>query len=119
MAVSEQNRIRYRAIQVSRQVKWIFMAPPERLARWLAGKLLFGMLLRWLFNGPDGKPHVAGEIVLAELRNRYALGSVFSDDPLVMARKVGRREVFDDLIFYLNLDEGTVQRLMELDDGLD
>lgn len=118
MAVSPENRIRFRAVQVSRQAKWLFMAVPERFAQRLAGRFLIGPLLRWLFLSPDGQVHRAGEIVLAELRNRYALGSPFSEDPLVMARKVGRREVLDDLFNYLNLDEATVQKIMELDDGL-
>lgn len=118
MAVSPANRLRFRSVQISRQVKWMFLAVPERFVKRLAGKLFFGVLLRWLFLGEDEKPHRAGEIVLAELRNRYLLGSVFSEDPLVMARKAGRREVVMDLINYLNLDEAKVQQLMELDDGI-
>lgn len=119
MAISEQNRIRYRAIQVSREIKWLFMAAPERFAKQLLGRFFLGPIMRWLFVSPDGEVHRAGEIVLAELRDRYALGSVFSEDPIVMARRVGRREVLEDIFNYLNLDEGRVQKLMELDDGLE
>lgn len=119
MAVSPENAMRYRAIQISRQVKWLFMAVPERFAKRVIGRWFFARLLRWLFLGEDGKPHVAGEIVLAELRDNYALGSPFSDDALVMARNIGRREVFEDLVNWLNLDEAIVQQLMRLDDGLE
>jgi hypothetical protein len=80
-----------------------------------------GWLLRQLFLGPDGKPHRAGEIVLAELRDhaRAQLGmSAFDPDPLVMARRIGRREQFDRLMYFLHLDENEVQALMQVDDGL-
>lgn len=118
MAVTENNRLRYRAVMVSREVKWLFCAIPERFASAILGRLFTGLILRWLFLAKDGKPHRAGEIVLAELRNSYALKPVFSTDPLVMARRAGQREVWEDLVNYLNLDERTVQQLMELDDGL-
>lgn len=121
MAVSQENRLRYRAILISRAAKDVFMAVPERFARRLAGRFLIGPLLRWLFLGPDGKPHRAGEIVLAELRDHAGARlplSPFDSDPLVMARRVGRRESFDRLIYFLNLDEGEVQAMMQVDDGL-
>lgn len=114
MAVTQQNRARYRAILISREVKWALMAVPERFQN-----LLRVWLWRWLFKGPDGKLHRAGEIVLADLRDFAAVGQpIFSPDPLVMARRLGRREVVERIINYLNLDEGTVQKIMELDDGL-
>lgn len=34
-----------------------------------------------------------------------------------MARREGRREVFARIQYFLNLDENTVQKLMEIDDG--
>lgn len=119
MAVSQANLIRYRAILIGREVKAIFRGRTERVARAIVGRFLLGWLMRWLFLAEEGKPTRAGEIVLAELRDRYALGPIFSNDPLVMARRAGRREVFDDVINWLNLDEEIVQQLMRIDDGLD
>lgn len=118
MAVSETNRRRYRAKLVAREVKWIFQAVPGRFAEWLIGRFMLGALLRWLFLSEEGQLHRAGEIVLAELRLRYAVRGPFSTEPLEMARRCGQREVIETLTNYLNLDENTVQQLMELDDGL-
>lgn len=121
MAVSERNRLRYRAIEISKAVKWIFCAVPERFAKDVLRRWFVGWILRWLFLGENGQVHRAGEIVLAELRDRYnySNSSGFSQDPIVMARNVGRREVLQDLFAYLNLDERRVQTLMRLDDGLE
>lgn len=120
MAVSRDNRTRYRLILVSREVKSLFMAVPERLAKRLLGRWFFGVLLRWLFLGPDGSPHRAGEIVLAELRRRSGFGrySIFDPDPHVLAYREGQRAVVQELFNHLNLDERQVQTLMEVDDGL-
>lgn len=120
MAVSEQNRFRYRQILVSRQVKWVFFTVPERFAKAVFGRFLFGMLLRWLFLGPDGRPHRAGEIVLAELRRRSGFGhfSIFNPEPTVLAYREGQRAVVMMIFNLLNLDEADVQKLMEVDDGL-
>lgn len=113
----EDDRIRLRAIQISRQFKWIFMAVPERFAKKMLGRFFLGPLLRWLFLSEDGQLHRAGEIVLAELRNGFLLKSPFDSDALEMARRAGQREVLEDIFSYLNLDEGKVQHMMELDDG--
>lgn len=114
MAVTEENRMRYRAMLISREVKWLFMAVPER---WRDA--MQGLFWRWLFLAPDGTPHHAGEVLLADLRE-FATGQpLFSSDPLIMARRAGRREVFERIINYLNLDEDMVQKMMELDDGLE
>lgn len=120
MAVSDVNRVRYRAILIAREVKRLFMAPPERFARALAGRFLLRALWRWLFLGPNGKPHRAGEIVLAELRRSGGLdrGTLFHSDAAVMAYREGRRSLALEIINYLNLDEQAVQQLMELDDGI-
>lgn len=115
MAVTERNRLRFRAMLISREVKWLFMATPESLR-----VRLTGWLARRLFLAPTGKVHRAGEIVLADLRDFASVGQpIFSSDPLIMARRLGRREVVERLIHFLNLDEGTVQQLMRLDDGLE
>lgn len=120
MAVSDTNRIRFRQILVAREVKWVFMAVPERFAKRLLGRFLLGPLLRWLFLGPDGRPHRAGEIVLAELRRRSGFGrySIFDPDPHVLAYREGQRAVVQEIFNLLNLDEAEVRKLMEVDDGL-
>lgn len=113
MAVSETNRIRYRAVIIGRQVKQILMAVPGHVIpkRWL---------FRWLFLAPDGQVHRAGEIVLADLREFAGMPNTpFNPDPIIMARRVGRQEVVQRIYNYLNLDENAVRKLMELDDGLD
>lgn len=119
MAVSIANRLRNRAILIAREVAYIFCALPE-----IAGLRRPRWLYRWLFLAPNGKPHRAGEIILADLRefarlptNHKGLGT-FDPDPLVMARRIGRQEVVMRIINLLNLDEESVQKLMELDDGL-
>lgn len=120
MAVSEENRARFRAIQVARQAKDIFMGPPERFAKAMLGRFFLGPLLRWLFLAPDGRLHRAGEIVIAELRRENGMDrpTQFHSDALVLAYRTGRRDSFHALINYLNLDESTVRYIMELDDGL-
>jgi hypothetical protein len=115
MPVSNVNRDRYRAKLLSRQFKWVFEAVPDRWKHRITG-----WLWRQLFLSDDGKLHLAGEHVLADLRE-FAdppYRPLFSSDPLVMARRVGRREVFQRIVMFLNLDEATVQYVMELDDGL-
>lgn len=120
MAVSQDNRFRYRQILIARQVKWLFMAVPERFAMHLLGRFLLGPLLRWLFLAADGEPHRAGEVVLAELRRRGGLErfSIFDPDPHVLAYREGQRAVVREIFNLLHLDEGRVQNLMEIDDGL-
>ncbi len=120
MAVSRDNRIRYRLILVSREFKAVLIGPPERFAKALLGRWFFGLLLRWLFLGPKDQPHRAGEIVLAELRRRSGFGkySIFDPDPHVLAYREGQRAVVQEIFNHLNLDEGQVQKLMEVDDGL-
>lgn len=73
-----------------------------------------------LFHGDNGAIKRSGEQVLADLRE-FCFASrptIFDKDPLVMARREGRREVFVRIVNYLNLDEATVQQLMEVDDGI-
>lgn len=113
MAVTEKNRLRFRAILLSRAVKDLFMGLPGRLIpqRWL---------WRWLFLSAEGQVHRAGEVLLADLREFAGMTqSPFNPDPIIMARRVGRQEVVQRIYNLLNLDENTVRQLMELDDGLD
>lgn len=120
MGVSAENRLRFRQVLVAREVKWLFMAVPERFAKAILGRFLLGPLLRWLFLGPDGRPHRAGEIVLAELRRRTGMErySIFDPDPQVLAYREGQRAAMMMIFNLLNLDEAAVQKLMEVDDGL-
>lgn len=116
-APTERNWLRLRAIRISRAVKDLFLVAPGRMWRgWL-----LGWLWRAMFIGDDGRVHRGGEMLLADLREFAFAGgrTVFSSDPLVMARREGRREVFMRIINYLNLDEAVVQKLMEVDDGLE
>jgi hypothetical protein len=121
MAVTDENRSRLRAILVSREVKHVFMAIPERFAKAVLGRFFFGMLLRWLFTAEDGQVHRAGEIVLAEMRRLSGIShrkSIFDPDPVTMAFREGKRTQLLELIAFLNLDEIDVRKMMELDDGL-
>ena len=119
MAVSQQNRFRYRAILIAREVKGIFMGMPERFVRALAGRWMARWLLRAMFLAPDGQLHRAGEVVIADLRDFGFVGrTTFHPDAQEMARREGRREVVVRILNYLNLDEAVVQKIMELDDGL-
>lgn len=118
--ISQRNRARYRMILIAREVKYLFGAVPDRFAKWLAGRFLLGPIMRWLFLAEDGRPHRAGEIVLAELRKRggFARYTIFDPDPHVLAYREGQRSVVLEIFNLLGLDESQVQQLMEVDDGL-
>lgn len=113
--MTPENRLRWRYVLISRAWRTCLWLSPEWLrARWL------GWLWRAMFLGPDGGPHRAAEIVLADLRD-YALldrPTIFDTDPLVMAYREGRRSVVMRMINYLNLDEDAVRKVMEVDDGI-
>ena len=127
--VTDANRQRWRAILLSRQVKAVFCAVPERCswilekpAKWSLRAWFLRPILRWLFlSQKDGKPHRAGEAVLAHWRRKagYNRPTNFDPDPHLMAFSEGVRANVQDLFTLLNLDESDVQNLMELDDGLD
>lgn len=112
---SDINKLRWRAVLIAREFKAVFHGVPERFA-----KLMVRWLWRWLFLGPDGKPHRAGRIVLRDLAQfcGAANKTIFHADPHVLARREGRREVFVRICILLNLDELEVRKLMELDDGI-
>ena len=75
---------------------------------------------RRTFHGPDGKPHEDARMVLFELRRFcYAVRPTLkvspltgTVDPLAMAAAEGRREVYNRISGYLNLDDSDLQ-LME------
>lgn len=126
--VSDANRNRWRAILISREFKWLFTAVPERFAwileeptKWTLRRFFLRWVVRWLFVSEDGDIHRAGEVVLAHLRRRggYLRPTNFSTDPLTLARRMAERELVDDFFYFLNLDEGDVRNMMELDDGLE
>ena len=101
------NALRVRAVLSARMFKELF-ARAFIPRRWL---------YQWLFRGENGELRQVGEHVLADLRHFCGADriSLFDSDPLVMARRIGRREVFDRLTNFLNLDEAVVQKLMEID----
>lgn len=107
--VSQINRVRWKFLQLSRAAKELFWAVPVPR----------GWFYRWLFTNDDGAVRRVGEHVLADLREFCFLDrSAFDTDPLVMARRQGRRDVGLRIIKFLNLDEAAVQKLMEIDDGI-
>lgn len=120
MAVTQKNRQRWRAVLLSRAVKWIFKSSPAQpnFGTGLRAGMRAG-LWRVLFVAENGELHRSGEILLADLREFATGAPMFSPEPLIMARRAGRREVFERIINYLNLDEAAVQQLLELDDGLE
>ena len=107
---THENLVRRAAIAVSRLYKDLF---------W--GALVpRGRIYAWLFRGENGDLRRTGEMVLSVLRDfcfANPADTVFDPEPLVMARREGRREVFLRIQNFLNLDESTVQKLMEVDDG--
>lgn len=109
MTVTAANQLRHRMIMLSRSVKEL-----------IAGAIPRGWFYNWLFRGENGELRQVGEHVIADLREFCFLeaATIFDTDPLIMARREGRREVAMRIINLLNLDEATVQKLMRLDDGL-
>lgn len=121
--MSEQyirNQKRWRAILQSRAVRALFLAPPRAQATAENGEPEpAAAIAERLFFGPDGVLTRDAQSVLADLRDFcFAQATIFATDPLLMARRAGRREVWLRLMDFLNLDEKQVQMLMEVDDGL-
>ena len=115
MAIDPDDRLRYRSMLISQAIKTCMCMLPERPRRGL-----IGWLLRQMFLGPDGRPHAAGEIVLAELRHETGLHKAtnFHVDPTVHAYREGQRKTAMWFFTLLHLDEDEVQQLMRVDDGL-
>jgi hypothetical protein len=106
---SELNRRRARIVQISRA--WKGLLAWRGPARWSWRVVLFG--------DDAAKLRMASEHVLADLRDfTFAASSAFDPDPLIMARRQGRRDVWLRITNYLTLDEETVRKLMEIDDGI-
>lgn len=70
--------------------------------------------VRWLFRSDDGKTtRLVGRIVLADLAQFCkARESAFDTDPLIMARRAGRQDVFRRIADFLNLDEDEVRKII-------
>lgn len=113
MSAGVRNALRTRAMKIGREFRALFRGDAVVRVGW-----------RRVFLAEDDRTvRRAGEIALADLREFCRAGprhprALFANDPLEMARRLGRREVFDRIINYLNLDEAQVQQLMEIDDGI-
>lgn len=133
MSARERNQRRWRAVQVARAFKGLFRpAGPVRIGLRVAALLLLAMIggigarqavRRWayrtVFTGDGETLRIAANHVLADLRDfSFARSSAFDPDPIIMARRQGRRDVWLRISNYLNLDEEQVQTLMEIDDGI-
>lgn len=132
MNAVERNRLRSRALRIARSFKDVFRpGGPVMIWRRVAAAVLIAIvtlrgraaLRRWLYRTvltSDGETlRIAAHHVLADLRD-YSFGakSAFDPDPIIMARRQGRRDVWLRITQYLNLDEEQVQKLMEIDDGI-
>ena len=126
----ERNGRRLRAVRMARAFKAVFQPMAIRDARVrLAGSIL--LLIAWLTGGRQAwrrwiyrigftegdTRRMAARAVLADLRDfTFAQSSAFDRDPIIMARRQGRRDVWLRIANYLNLDEAEVQLFMEQDD---
>jgi hypothetical protein len=72
---------------------------------------------RETFLGPDGKPHVHAEKVLADLRRFCRVDdSTFDPDPRIHALLEGRRETAQRILTFLNIDRAELVRFVEVQD---
>ena len=131
--MNARNEARWRAVQVSRAWRGL-VRPAVAAVRWDWRGWLVRMWLaivvarpaRWtalayrlVFTVDGSQRRIAAEHVLADLRDfTFARTSAFDPDPIIMARRQGRRDVWLRISNYLNLDEAQVQKLMEIDDGI-
>lgn len=133
MSARERNERRWKAVQVARAFKGVFRpGGPARIGLRIATVLLLALIggvgsraaiRRWayrtVFTGDGETVRIAANHVLADLRDfSFARSSAFDPDPIIMARRQGRRDVWLRISNYLNLDEAQVQTLMEIDDGI-
>lgn len=130
MSGVERNRLRWRAVRISRAFKGLFhpiVDAPAWPARIVGAVLqligLRSVLRAWayriVFTADGSTRRMAADHVLSDLRDySFARTSAFDPDPIIMARRQGRRDVWLRISNYLNLDEAQVQTLMEIDDGI-
>lgn len=119
-----------RKLTVALSRDWKTLMPQMSAPAWL--RTIVALLIaivgrRWAyratFTADDRVMRIAAHHVLADLRmfcfaTADGRRPIFTSDPLVMARRLGRREAFDRITRYLNLDEAQVQAIMEIDDGI-
>ena len=114
MTPSEDQKQAYR-LRISRAFKDLFQAVPVP-RRWA---------FRVVFLADDGATvRRAADIALRHLKNFcFADRSIFgglsgsNDSPFLLGVREGRRQVWIEIMKNLNLDEGAVQKIMEIDDG--
>lgn len=122
--MSEINRMRRRVVRLARG--WKDLLPSIAVPAWLrAIATLMSLIVgrRWAYRATffadDRALRVPAHHVLADLRDFcFARTSAFDPDPIIMARRQGRRDAWLRIANYLNLDEAQVQTLMEIDDGI-
>lgn len=69
---------------------------------------------RLLFRAQDKKLNQAAKIVLSDLRVFcHGTQSAFDKDPIEMARKAGRQEVFQRIMNFLEVDYSEYYQLVE------
>lgn len=131
--MSEMNRRRWHVVLVSRAMRDV-LRPGGAVRIWLRVATIVLLALigirggreavrRWCYRTVltvDGTTRrIAADHVLADLRDFcFARTTAFDQDPIIMARREGRRDVWLRVSNYLNLDEAQVQTLMEIDDGV-
>ncbi|KTT68799.1 hypothetical protein NS319_12235 [Sphingomonas sanguinis] len=127
-----RNAMRRSAMKTARNFKATFQpAAILNVRRQLAAAIVLLVVFltggreawrRWLYRivfTEGGTRRMAARAVLADLRDfTFARSSAFDPDPIIMARRQGRRDVWLRIANYLNLDEAEVQQLiiMEQDD---
>jgi len=122
--MSEINRMRRRVVRLARG--WKDLLPAIAVPAWLRAIATLLSLIagrRWAYRATflaeDRALRVPAHHVLADLRDFcFARTSAFDPDPIIMARRQGRRDAWLRIANYLNLDEAQVQTLMEVDDGI-
>lgn len=108
MTARVRNEMRREAQMLARAMQRLFWAMPMPV----------GWVYRLLCRTENGETlRLPAQKVLADL-NRFCRAdkSSFDPDPLIMARREGRRDVWLRIINHLNLDADAVQQFMEIDD---
>ncbi len=133
MSARERNQRRWRAVQIARSWKGLLRPAAGAATLWRSavatllwslrflrnGEIRRALLYRIVFTVEGDTLRLAANHVLADLRDyAFARTSAFDPDPIIMARRQGRRDVWLRISNYLDLDEATVQQLMEIDDGI-
>lgn len=115
--MAQLNGLRVAAVLRSREYKQVFLGA---FGGWAAAAVPTRWWYRLLFLSPEGMMRIAGERVLADLRNFAWLEreTIFHPDPQVLAFREGKRAVVSRIFKHLNLDEARVQELTGVDDGI-